>query len=411
MPNSHKKSKYTTYVLFFIIYVTMFLFGLVENIKGVSFPLIKGEFNVPYDSQGGLVSLTWFGYVIFCFAASLFLQRFGIKKAVLAGYVLVCVGAVATLAAPSFWAAAFTLLIVNASFGFFEVGTNALGTVAFTKRAALMMSLMHFFYGFGAILGPKMAGLLTDGFGFNWRMVYIAVIIPIVIIFLFILFSRFDGEEQQDSAEEPASRITFLGALKNPIVWLFCLTLGFMEVIEFGAANWGGLYLQDVFGLDPRVIGASFVSMFYILFTLSRLFSGLAIEKIGYLRSLYLAIGACMVLYLVGFGLGENGIWVLPVTGIFIAIMWPTMMAVAMNVFGPDAPTVTSVIITVSGAINGIFQLVIGFTNQYIGVAWGYRSCFLYAGIALIILNLLSNKIKQSEQRKLIIGAEAPETA
>ena len=145
-------------ILFVVIYATMFLFGLVENIKGVSFPLIKAEFGVPYDSQGGLVSLTWFGYVIFCLAASLFMHRFGIKKSVLAGYLLICFGAIATLAAPSFWTAALTLLIVNAGFGFFEVGTNALGTVVFTSRAALMMSLMHFFYGFGAILRTENRG-------------------------------------------------------------------------------------------------------------------------------------------------------------------------------------------------------------------------------------------------------------
>ena len=397
-------------ILFVVIYATMFLFGLVENIKGVSFPLIKAEFGVPYDSQGGLVSLTWFGYVIFCLAASLFMHRFGIKKSVLAGYLLICFGAIATLAAPSFWTAALTLLIVNAGFGFFEVGTNALGTVVFTSRAALMMSLMHFFYGFGAILGPKTAGLLTESFSLNWRQVYIVIIIPTALIFFFILFTRFGGKTRSEGDTEAPSKITFLTALKSPVVWLFCLALGFMEVIEFGAANWGGLYLKDVYGLDPRVVGASFVSLFYILFTISRLFSGLAIEKIGYVRSLYIALGSTAVLFFTGFLLGKNGIWVLPLTGFFIAILWPTIMAVAMKVFGTDAPAVTSVIITVSGAINGIFQLVIGFTNQYAGVAWGYRSCAFYALVAIALLYLLSTKIRQTNETIVQIDTEAFET-
>ena len=382
-----------TIILYAIIYATMFLFGLVENIKGVSFPLIKSEYGVDYDSQGGLVSLTWFGYVLFCLAASLFMQRFGIKRSILAGYLLVGGGAIATLAAPTFWTAAAALLVVNAGFGFFEVGTNAMGTVVFTSKAALLMSLMHFFYGFGAILGPASAGVLTDTFALNWRQVYIAMLVPVGLVFIFILITRFNGRTTGDAVVEEPSQITFFSALKMPIVWLFCLTLGFMEVIEFGAANWGGLYLKDVYGLDPRVAGASFVSLFYVLFTLSRLFSGLAIEKIGYLRSLFLALGCTILIYLVGFLLGEQGIWLLPASGFFIAIMWPTMMAVAMHVFGADAPAVTSVIITVSGAINGLFQLVIGLTNQYAGEAWGYRSCLVYAGVVLVMLFLLSRKI------------------
>ena len=74
--------------LLVILYFTAFLFGLVENIKGVSLPLIKNEFGVSRPT-GGLVSLAWSGYVAFCLVASLFLQRFGVKRSVLAGYFLV----------------------------------------------------------------------------------------------------------------------------------------------------------------------------------------------------------------------------------------------------------------------------------------------------------------------------------
>jgi fucose permease len=91
-----------TFLLYMIIYATMLLFGLVENIRGVSLPLIKAQYGVDYESQGGLVSLTWFGYVIFCLVASLFLQYFGIKRSILAGYLAVMLGALATMAAPTF---------------------------------------------------------------------------------------------------------------------------------------------------------------------------------------------------------------------------------------------------------------------------------------------------------------------
>jgi fucose permease len=387
--------KSSMFGLYFIIYATMFFFGFIDNVKGVSYPLIKAEFNVLYDSQGGLVSIAIIGYVIFCLVASLFMHWFGIKKSILAGYLLVVTGAAATLVAPSFWVAALTLLVINAGFGFFEVGTNALATVVFTSRAALMMNLMHFFYGVGAILGPKAAGVMTDVFSLSWRQVYLLVIIPTTAVFLFILINRFNGKTDQGLAEGSKKKITFFGALKNPVVWLFILTLGFMEVVEFGAANWGGLYLQDVYQLDPKIVGANFVALFYILFTLSRLLSGWLIEKTGYIRSLYIALGLTIALFLAGFALGQNGVWVLPVTGLSIGLLWPTLIAVAMRVFGSDAPAVTSAIITVAGAVNALFQFVIGLTNQYAGAAWGYRSCLIYTVIVIILLYLLSRKISQ----------------
>lgn len=409
--------------LFVLLYATMFLFGLLDSIRGVSLPLVKNEFGVSYDSQGGLVSVTSLGYVAFSLIASLFLQRFGPKRSLLAGFFLVCAGALATTVVPSFWMASLALIVVSAGFGFFEVGTNALGTVTFTNKAALMMGLLHFFYGFGSIAGPKAAGLLTSVLDYSWRQVYVAAIVPTVALAILVLSTKFDhgkdervanadqasyasheDEQQQRSGDhaqttDGRTKVTFFGALRNPVVWVFALTLGFMEVIEFGASNWGALHLQDVYGLDPRTVGASFVSAFYILFTLSRLFSGVAIERAGYMRSLHISIICTIVALFAGFVLGERGIWILPSTGLFIGVMWPTMMAIAMSVFGADAPIVTSAIITVSGAINAIMQFVIGFTNEIAGEAWGYRSCLLYAVVVLLALRLLDRSVSRIGDR------------
>jgi fucose permease len=396
MQTETKKNQGHGIALYIIIYATMFLFGLIDNAKGVTYPLIKAEFGVNYDSQGGLVSTAILGYVVFCLIASLFLHRYGTKRSLLAGYVAVCIGAVAALVSPSFWIAAGTLLIVNAGFGFFEVGSNALASVVFTRRAALMMNLMHFFYGFGAIVGPKATGILTDTLHLTWRHVYLLIIAPTAAVALFILFTRFRGKAAGTNVSGAgASKISFLSVLKNPVVWIFCLTLGFMEVFEFGAANWGGLYLNDMYGLDPRVAGATFISLFYAEFTLARLFGGWIIEKAGYMRSLIFSVAGTMAVFLIGFLLGEKGIWVLPSTGLFIGIMWPTLMAVAMRFYGADAPTITSVIITIAGAVNALCQFLIGLTNFYAGQAWGYRSCLVYATLTLLLLLALVGRLKQ----------------
>ena len=136
------------------VYATMLFFGLSENVKGVSFPLIKEQFGALYDQQGGLVSGTWFGYVISCFAASFLLSRLGSKRTVVLGYFVVGAGMTAVLFAPGFWTVAAALMLMNLGFGLFEIGGNALAMTAIDKHAAVAMNLMHFFYGFGAILGP-----------------------------------------------------------------------------------------------------------------------------------------------------------------------------------------------------------------------------------------------------------------
>jgi fucose permease len=397
-----KKQKNTSRRLWLIIiaFGVSLIFGVVENIKGVSFPLIKAEFGASYEQQGALVSLLSGGYVLFCLIAGIFLSRFGVKRSLLSGFLCIFLSLGLVSFMPSFPAVGAALFPAYAAFGFFEVGVNALGAQVFTKRAALLMSLLHFFYGAGAIIGPLAAGFLTSKAAFSWRHIYLLAIPLNLLIFVPGLIVRFpkqgngEGTAQAQPQAARTEQTTFFGAFKIPMVWAFSVTLGLMEVVEMSSANWGGLYFQDVYGLDPRTDGAAFVSNFYILFTLSRLVSGFGIEKIGYMRSLFIACIATAVAYALGFVMGVNGIWTLPILGFFIAVMWPTIMAVAMGYFGSQSPVITSAIIVLSGAINAVTQLVIGFTNRYIGPAWGYRSCFLYSLLLIAALTFLHRSMR-----------------
>jgi fucose permease len=258
-------------LLFFIIYGTMFIFGLIENIKGVSYPLIKAEFNASYEQQGFMVSILSSGYVFFCMAAGFFLTRFGIKRALVSGFSCIALGLLAVFFMPRFWTVTAALFLVFAGFGFFEVGINALATQVFISRAALFMNLAHFFYGVGSVIGPKGAGILSDMGNLGWRQIYLLSIPLLLLFFVPTLLARFPGKtgEQPEGtgqdAPEKEKRLTFLSALRTPMVWLFSIALGLMVVVEMGSTNWGSLYFQDVYGFDPRTRGAGFVSSFFML--------------------------------------------------------------------------------------------------------------------------------------------------
>ena len=148
--------------MYLIIYVSMLFFGIVETVKSVTLPAIKNQFGINYTETGGLISFAWFGYVALCFLVTLFLQRFGIKKSIFSGCVLIIAGCTMTLFAPTFFTVMVALFLISASFGFFEVGNNALAMKIFTKRTALLMSLMHFFYGLGAVFGPLIGAFIMN---------------------------------------------------------------------------------------------------------------------------------------------------------------------------------------------------------------------------------------------------------
>jgi fucose permease len=372
----------------------MAIYGFIENLKGVTYPLIKTEFAVPYDRQGLMVSLVSFAYVLFGAVGSLLIARFGVKRAMITGFATMLAALGAVFITPTYPSTAAALIATGAAFGFFDVGVNALGTQVFTSRAALLMNVLHCFYGLGSSLSPRIAGAVSAGLG--WRYTYLLPIPVLLLVFIPTLTARFPDQETPEGPARPG-RGGFTGTLRDPMVWLFSLTLGLLVVVEVGTANWGGLYFLDVYGVDPAGSGANILSVFFICFTLSRLLSGFLIEKAGYIRSLLGAsLGALAVMGL-SFALGSRGLYIIPLLGLFVAIFWPTTIAVAMGYFGPRSPVVTSVMIVIAGVLGGGAQLLIGLTNRLFGPAWGYRSCLAYGLLALAALLALRRGIQHGK--------------
>ena len=269
-----------------------------------------------------------------------------------------------------------------------------------------MMNLLHFMYGVGAIVSPKVTGFITNpsGANFLWQYIYLFTIPLILIFFIPSIFTRFpdlehNKNDKADSNDQNSSfKNSFLIALKTPAVWAFGIILGMMISLEMSSSTWGGLYFQDLYGMDPSTKGANFISTFYIFFTISRLVSGFLIEKIGYMRSLFGAIIIGIIIYIISFSLGAAGIYILPFQGFLFSIFWPTLLAVGIVYFGKDAPLMTSAIIAIAGLVNSGINYIMSRFNTWFGTGWGFRSCLLFAVVLLILLLVLNQKIKKRTQ-------------
>ncbi|GHV90701.1 hypothetical protein AGMMS50268_12040 [Spirochaetia bacterium] len=371
-------------LLLIVIYGDMMLYGYLNSMKGVTFPLIKNSFRASHGDQGLMVAMISFTAVIFCIISGVFMSRFGLKKTIITGFILIGLGMAAIFFAAGFWMAAALYLIIQSGFGFFEIGLNGMGVRIFTVRSGLMLSLLHFFYGLGAITGPRFAGLVVNRFSLSWQHIYPLALIPVFIMMIISLIARYPGASEGKLTA--VKEISFFDALREPMVWTFGVILGLSGSIDGGTIAWSGLFLQDVYGLDPSTAGALFVSSFFIVYTLSRLLSGFVIEKFGYINSLLCAALATVALYIAGFSLGRRGIWILPLTGAFIAVLWPTILAISVGVFREKAQTMSSAMIGIAFTVSGIIQYGFGLTNRYIGEAWGYHSCVIYSSLLVVML-------------------------
>jgi fucose permease len=135
---------------------------------------------------------------------------------------------------------------------------------------------------------------------------------------------------------------------------------------------------------------ATYLSLFFVTFTLGRLIGGYMMERIGYVQGILWFAVITLCLYIAGQVLGQDGALLFSLTGFFISIMFPTVMAMIMHEFRVGTGSIMGFIITASGSVNMLFNWVIGQTSDLLGVRAGFASFMIYTVIAIGLLLLLN---------------------
>ncbi|MBZ4645594.1 MAG: hypothetical protein JG777_1083 [Clostridia bacterium] len=373
--------------LILLTFLCMIIFGFIENIKGTVIPPIREQFNVTYGSIGIMLLVSSLGYLGTTLVGGFVGDKFGQKKVLIFGFLLTILACISFIFTKSFIAVVILFFLVNAGFGCFEVAVNSLGAQIFVRNSAVMMNLMHLFYGLGSSAGPKYAGwiLIRD---IPWQYTYFYSLILIVSVFIFLCFSSFPQRKLEDSR----NKASFKDLISSKKIWLFVGVLGFCEVIELGTGNWLVNFLQQVRGMDAGN-SSFYLTLFFITFTIGRLVGGYLAEKLGYVQIIFYFTIITIVLFIGGLILDNKFAFLFSLMGFFVSIMFPTVMAIIMKEFTVGTSSVMGFIITVSGSVNMVSNWVVGKTNDYLGVFTGFSSLAVYTGLILVFLTLLDRKL------------------
>ena len=380
------ETRWQYWSLVIIIYACLVAMGVSENARSVSFPLMKDFFGVSYDTYGFFSSCISVAYILFCLIASFVAEKISYKYIIWMGYIFILLGCLLTQFANSFFFVGACMFIIWMGLGFFEIGSNATSTIVFVENQGTMMSLLHFFFGIGAIVGPNVARLAIRYMNNSFYSVYICIGVIVLVIFIITLLLPFKLPKSENEQENSKPSLTTIQALKMPSVWLCALTMGVGNVIEASGASWAPFYLLDVLHMDINTDIPNFTTLLYIIFTVSRLVSGPIIDKLGYYRTLYICFGAVLILLLIGFATGKWGVYLFALCGFFYSANWPVFICVIMGYFKKDAPVVTSVVIVLQGVVSLPTSYLLGVMNEHLGNQWAYQMTVVFCALAIVLL-------------------------
>lgn len=407
---------WTQWAVFLVCYGVFFFFGGIEASESIYYSLMKTELEIPYKVQGWLVSMGSYSFIIGSPIVGYLMTLTDVKPILVIAFLCYLAAYVMLYNFKNLWVVFISLFIEGLGGVMLDVGMNTLSTVIFVLHRGVMMNSLHFFYGLGSAVGPTYSSFVYSLLHRGYKGIFLGLMIPAGLGFMFTLITRLSlnrseqelkavlsekdaqgAKEQASLSEHPTQKkeqskdeLTIWKAFITPMVWLLGLSMGAVYAIESVTVNWAPLYLKEMFGMNPEEEGTRFVSLFFVYYTAARLLIGFIVDWLGDTKSMLLFNVLLIGLYVVGFGLKRNGVWILAFSGFLISPFYPTSITVPMEVFGKEAKNSISVILCLALIVNALIQVIIGYVNEYLGPQWGYPLMSLAMCLVMILCMIIT---------------------
>jgi fucose permease len=378
MDNSIKNKKSILPIIF--IFIMMILAAAAENVRGIFIPLFKNNFSLNDTEIGLMLTVSSMGYLIFTYIGGVLCEKIGQKNVFIAGFMAMIFSLVGLWASKSYFMLLFFMFMMNIGLSLISIAINTIIPVLFISFQAILMNLTHFCYGLGSTVVQRISGVLLFN-GVGWRNIYLAEAGLFLLVFLFFLPIKIPNTHKSNAENTEATKNSDL--FKNKLVYFYMLGLGFYVFAEMGTASWLVNFIEKTYAFD-KSRSSFYLALFFGLLTVGRLVGGFIAERVGYLRLVLISLSAAAVLFFAGISIGEAGLIIISMSGLFFSVTFPTVLVTISKVFKGHGAYATGIIVTASSSLNMILNMLMGYLNDNIGV---YTSFYLIpAGLTVSFL-------------------------
>lgn len=370
-------------------FFAFFTFGFVDNIKGPALPNLLQDLNFNYSQGGGILFGAYLGFVIATLLAGPISDLIG-NRAILCGaglFIALGMGGLGTVT--TYPLLFLSMLIVGLGTGSIEVGGNGLIVALHRKAQARFLNLLATFHGVGALLAPIYAAWILTNVG-NWQQIFLYSAPLAVLLALVFLMTAGPPVVQGE-----AHRFDWVALRRNgfsPTMMLFYLAIAFYVATELGIAAWIVEYLIQQKGF-AQTTASYYLSGFFGFVMVGRLIGSVVVERIGYLRAIFVAtIGVLLCILLALFGPPALALF-LPVSGLFCSIIFPTITAAVSRLHTQNTGTILGLLFTAGGMGGALGPAAIGVGSDALGIQWGFGLNALFCAATIgAVLFLLRNE-------------------
>ncbi|WP_051540550.1 MFS transporter [Clostridium ihumii] len=364
-------------------FITMLLIAVVDNIKGVLVPAFKTSFSINNSQVGDIFFIGSIAYVLFTYLGGILCEKLGQKKTYGLGFIIIIFSSLLFYISKTYLMFLICIFILNIGIALVAISVNTLVPMISIGFQALAMNLTHFCYGAGSTITQLTTGIVLSK-GVSWRNIYLFISVLFLLAFIMFIFIKIPKNNIQDNIDN-VKNYKIKDALKEKLFYYYSFALGFYVFAEVATANWLVNFLQESYKFDYKM-SSIYLSVFFILLTLGRLFGGFIVEKVGHLKSVIIALFIALILYTISLIIGGKFIFLICISGLFFSIVFPTVVSTIGINFRENSIYMSGIIITTSSIINMILNKFMGNLSDLIGT----HKAFYMVPISLIIAIIFS---------------------
>ena len=385
----------------------MFLmFAMTSDAVGSVIPKVIEEFHLSMKAAGTFQYVPMTAIALGALLLGFLADGFGRKRTVILG--LLCYGLSSLLFAFGSHFGFFIVLLALSGLGIsiFKIGALALvGDISHSSgQHTATMNLIEGFFGVGSIVGPAVVAVLLTH-GFSWKWLYVIAAAICAVLMLVAVSVRYPTVTHP--SDEPVNLARTMRMMGNPHALGFSLLIMLYVAVEVAIYVWMPTYLQGYRGPHTWLVVYA-LTIFFVLRAGGRFLGIWLLQRFHWaavLALLSFAILACFAGSLTG-GI-EAGVVLLPCSGLFMSMMYPTLNSKGISCFPKfEHGAVAGVILFFTAAAAAAGPLAMAaVSDAYGGARYGFALATAFA--ALLFAGLLYNWLRDPAARRLAQLSEA----
>jgi len=375
-----------------LICMMFFMFAMTTDAVGSIIPLLIEEFSLSLSAAGAFHYVPMVAIAAGGLCLGFVTDRQGHKRTILLGLLLYGIGSLLFVFGTHFGFFVVLLALSGIGVSVFKVGALALvGDVTASPREhTTFMNTIEGFFAIGSIVGPALVAILLAQ-GVSWKYLYVAAAMICAVLMLTATRVRYPASKRSSATPVTFSRT--LAMLKNPRALGYSSLIMLYVAVEVAIYVWMPTWLQDYHGPSPALATYA-LTAFFVLRAAGRFIGVWLLDRLRWdsvLAVLALAILACFAGSLAG-GTAA-ALWLLPLSGLFMSVMYPTLNSKGISSFHPsEHGSIAGVILFFTAFSAAAGPLAMAAVSDTLGnIHYGFM---LATGFALLLfLGLVWNRV------------------